>query len=197
MNKSFSQSCENNKQPILQIIQRVFQQSQTVWEIGSGTGQHACYFANHLNHLTWQTTDREENLVGINCWIEEAGLSNLPKSLALNVNDEQWPCQNIDAVFTANTLHIMHWHEVEHFFTGLKKYLSDNATVCIYGPFNYQGQFTSQSNEQFDQWLKTQDSARGIRDFEAIEKLANNIGLIIKNDFEMPANNRILVFQKS
>jgi len=197
MNKSFSQSCENNKQPILQVIQRVFQQSQTVWEIGSGTGQHACYFAKYLNHLTWQTTDREENLVGINCWIEEAGLSNLPKSLALNVNDEQWPCQSINAVFTANTLHIMHWHEVEHFFTGLKTYLSDNATVCIYGPFNYQGNFTSKSNEQFDQWLKAQDSARGIRDFEAIEKLANNIGLIIKNDFEMPANNRILVFQKS
>jgi len=197
MNKSFSQSCENNKQPILQVIQHIFQQSQKVWEIGSGTGQHACYFANHLNHLTWQTTDREENLAGINCWIDEAGLNNLPKSLALNVNDTKWPCQSIDALFSANTLHIMHWHEVESFFAGLNKYLSADAIVCIYGPFNYQGQFSSESNKQFDQWLKTQDPERGIRDFEAIEKLANNAGLTIKNDFEMPANNKILVFQKS
>jgi len=197
MNKAFSQSCENNKQAILQRIQNIFQQSKTVWEIGSGTGQHACYFAKNLPQLTWQTTDREENLAGINCWIKETGLANLPQSIELNVVSEQWPCQHINALFTANTLHIMHWHEVECFFKGLEKYLSDNSIVCIYGPFNYQGQYTSQSNEQFDLWLKTQDPARGIRDFEAIETLANKTGLFIEDDFEMPANNRLLVFQKN
>jgi len=196
MNKAFSQSCENNKQPILQRIQKIFQQSKVVWEIGSGTGQHACYFAKNLPQLTWQTTDREENLADINGWIEESGLSNLPKSVALDVVNQPWPCQPIDALFTANTLHIMHWHEVECFFNGLEKYLSDISTVCIYGPFNYQGQYTSQSNEQFDQWLKNQDPARGIRDFEAIEKLANHAGLYIEDDFSMPANNRLLVFKK-
>ncbi len=102
MNKPFSQSCENNKQPILQLIKTIFISPQIVWEIGSGTGQHACYFAENLPHLTWQTTDREENIAGINQWIEEAGLNNLPQSCALNVADEQWPCDQIEAMFTAN-----------------------------------------------------------------------------------------------
>ena len=197
MNKPFSQSCENNKQPILQIIQTIFQQSTTVWEIGSGTGQHACYFAEKLPFLSWQTTDKEENLPGINCWIEQSGLSNLPKSRVLNVVDEEWPCQTIDAVFTANTLHIMNWSEVECFFAGLKRYLSKKAWVCIYGPFNYNGHYTSGSNLQFDQWLKSRDSQSGIRDFEAIEKLAKAVSLELINDFAMPANNRLLVFQKN
>ena len=197
MNKPFSQSCENNKQPILQIIQTIFQQSTTVWEIGSGTGQHACYFAEKLSHLIWQTTDREENLPGINSWIEDSGLSNLPKSLELNVVDVEWPCQSVDALFTANTLHIMHWQEVECFFAGLAKYLSEKAWVCIYGPFNYNGHYTSGSNLQFDQWLKSCDPQSGIRDFEAIEKLAKAASLELRNDFSMPANNRLLVFQKN
>ncbi len=112
MNKPFSQACENNKQPILQIIQTVFHQSTVVWEIGSGTGQHACYFAENLPHLRWQPIDRVENRIGIDLWIEDAGLSNLCKSLTLNVVDKQWPCQEIDALFIANTLHIMSWQEV-------------------------------------------------------------------------------------
>ncbi len=197
MNKPFSQSCENNKQPILQIIQTIFQQSTTVWEIGSGTGQHACYFAEKLPHLIWQATDKEENLPGINHWIEESELSNLPKSLVLNVVDEQWPCQAIDALFTANTLHIMHEQEVACFFGGLKKYLSEKAWVCIYGPFNYNGHYTSGSNLQFDQWLKSCDPQSGIRDFEAIEKLAKAAGLELRHDFSMPANNSLLLMQKN
>ena len=196
MNKPFSQSCENNKQPILQRIQSVFHQSQTVWEIGSGTGQHACYFAEKLPHLSWQTTDREENLTGIDHWIADSKLNNLPNSLALEVTNQPWPCQSIDALFSANTLHIMHSHEVESFFHGLNQYLTDSAPVCIYGPFNYQGKFTSPSNQQFDQWLKARDPEMGIRDFVTIEQLANNAGLLICNDFEMPANNRLLVFKK-
>jgi cyclopropane fatty-acyl-phospholipid synthase-like methyltransferase len=197
MNKSFSQSCENNKDPILQVIKTVYLEPTTVWEIGSGTGQHACHFANHLSHLTWQPTDRKENLKGIDCWVEEAGLINLKKALALNVTDKEWPCQSIDAVFTANTLHIMHWPEVECFFSRLANYLSEKATVCIYGPFNYNGQYTSDSNQQFDRWLTDRDPQSGIRDFEAIEQLAKSANLKLENDFPMPANNRLLVFKKA
>ena len=196
MTKSFSQACENNKQAILQKIQRAFKESTSVWEIGSGTGQHACYFARHLPHLIWQATDREENLAGIDCWVAETMLANLPKSLALNVVDKQWPCQQMEAVFTANTLHIMHWQEVEDFFAGLAKYLTDRAVVCIYGPFNYHGQYTSVSNAQFDQYLKARDLQSGIRDIEAIESLAKIARLVIKDDFAMPANNRLLVLRK-
>ncbi len=196
MNKPYSQACENNKDPILHKIKDIFLESKTVWEIGGGTGQHACYFAQQLPHLQWQVTDRAENLAGINSWIEGAGLENLPQSLALNVCDEQWPCQGIEALFSANTLHIMSWPEVECFFAGLGRHLTQDARVCIYGPFNYNGTYTSASNESFDQWLKSRDPQSGIRDFEAIEKLAKLVGLIVKDDFAMPANNRLLVLQR-
>ncbi len=197
MQKPFSQACENNKQPILQRIQSIFVDSETVWEIGSGTGQHGCYFAEQLPHLHWQCTDRTENLAGINCRIKESGLANLAESIALNVSDQPWPCQSIDALFTANTLHIMSIPEVECFFSSLESYLSDHAKVCIYGPFNYFGNYTSESNEQFDQWLKAGDPLSGIRDFEFIENLANNARLELQNDFAMPANNRLLFFSKN
>jgi len=197
MNKPYSQACENNKDPILHKIKDIFIESKTVWEIGSGTGQHACYFAQQLPHLQWQVTDRVGNLAGINTWIEASGLENLPQSLALNVCDEQWPCQEIEALFSANTLHIMSWPEVEYFFAGLGRYLTQDARVCIYGPFNYNGTYTSPSNESFDQWLKTRDPQSGIRGFEAIEMLASSVGLLVKNDFAMPANNRLLFLQRS
>ncbi|NOQ36292.1 MAG: DUF938 domain-containing protein [Methylococcaceae bacterium] len=193
MNKPFSQACENNKLPILQKIATVFTESNTVWEIGSGTGQHACYFAEHLPHLTWQPTDRAENLAGINNWINDAALMNLNKALALDVAEKNWECEKIDALFTANTLHIMSWQEVELFFAGLKKYLSEKAVVCIYGAFNYNGHYSSASNAQFDQWLKARNPQSGIRDFEDIEKLAKSANLKIENDFAMPANNRLLM----
>lgn len=197
MTKSFAQACENNKKPILQVIQSIFHQTTSVWEIGSGTGQHACYFAKNLPHLSWQATDREENLSGINSWIEEASLENLHQSVALDVVDEVWPCHTIDALFTANTLHIMNWHEVECLFAGLAKNLTSGASVCIYGPFNYGGNYTSASNEQFDQWLKMRDRESGIRDIEAIEVLAASANLTLKKDFTLPANNKLLFLQAS
>jgi len=143
MTKPFSQACENNKYPILQKIQTAFNESSLVWEIGSGTGQHACYFAEQLPHLTWQTSDREENLLGINRWLADAELANAPYCVAFNVMDKVWPCQQMEAVFTANTLHIMPWQAVESFFSGLGRYLIDNAVVCIYGPFKYAGKLTT------------------------------------------------------
>jgi cyclopropane fatty-acyl-phospholipid synthase-like methyltransferase len=195
--KPFSQACENNKLPILQIINQVFTQPNTVWEIGSGTGQHACFFASQLPHLIWQATDRIENLAGIQAWIEEANLANLKPPLALDINDTTWPCQRIDCLFSANTLHIMSLTEVEMLFERLSHYLSSNALACFYGPFNYQGEFTSDSNARFDQWLKAQNPLSGIRDFEYICHLAASIGLKLLNDHAMPANNRLLVFQNT
>jgi tRNA G46 methylase TrmB len=112
--KPFSQACENNKDPILQIISTVFCEPITVWEIGSGTGQHACYFARHLPHIEWQPTDRSENIPGIRWWQEEAQLANLKPPLTLDVTNTVWPCNSMDALFTANTLHIMSWDEVQN-----------------------------------------------------------------------------------
>lgn len=195
--KPFSQACENNKDPILQIISTVFCQPTTVWEIGSGTGQHVCYFARHLPHVEWQPTDKLENIPGICLWQEEAQLANLKPALTLDVTDAVWPCNAIDALFTANTLHIMSWDEVQICFDRLAVYLNPKALVCIYGPFNYNGAYTSDSNARFDQWLKIQNTSSGIKDFEDVMLLASSRGFILLNDIAMPANNRLLVLQKS
>jgi trans-aconitate methyltransferase len=195
--KPFSQACENNKDPILQIISTVFCHPTTVWEIGSGTGQHACYFAEHLPHVEWQSTDRSTYIPGICLWQEEAQLPNLKPPLTLDVTDTVWPCNSIDALFTANTLHIMSREEVHIFFARLAVHLNPRALVCIYGPFNYNGVYTSESNARFDQWLKNQNSLSGIKDFEDILFLMAAVGIELVNDVAMPANNRLLVLQNS
>ncbi|MCQ8117115.1 DUF938 domain-containing protein [Methylomonas rosea] len=194
--KPFSQACENNKAPILDTIKEVFSRPTTVWEIGSGTGQHACHFAENLPHLAWQPSDRPENLAGIHLWRDEAQLPNLLPPLSLDVADLLWPCERIDAVFAANTLHIMSSEEVNLLFERLAVYLAADATVCIYGPFNYAGAYTSESNARFDLWLKERDVMSGIKDFEEIMCLAENGGLELEADNAMPANNRLLVLRK-
>lgn len=195
MERPFSQACENNKDPILNILREHFSGVGSVLEIGSGTGQHAVYFAQNLPHLEWQCSDRGENLPGINSWLQWAGLENTPLPLELDVNNA-WEMPAVPAVFSANTLHIMSWAEVEKFFLRLDSLLGDGGVCVVYGPFNYQGQFTSESNARFDQWLKSRDPLSGIRDFEAVNALATRAHMRLINDYAMPANNRCIVWRK-
>lgn len=194
--KPFSQACENNKRPILTILQRVFADRQRVLEIGSGTGQHAVFFAEHLPHLVWQTSDLEDNHAGINAWLDEAALDNLRAPLEIDADRQPWPIDPVDAIFSANTLHIMSWQQVQRLFRGIAASTLPRAKVAIYGPFNYGGRFTSDSNRNFDAWLKEQAAHRGIRDFEAVSALADDQGFQLLEDNPMPANNRLLVWEK-
>ena len=178
------------------MLRAHFADRRRVLEIGSGTGQHAVYFAAALPRLTWQTTDVDANLPGIRLWLEESGLPNLPPPAALDVTGT-WPATRFDAVFTANTLHIMGWPEVQALFAALPTVLTADAVLAAYGPFNYDGRFTSPSNATFDQWLKQRSPHSGIRDFSAVDELAHSIGFALVEDRPMPANNRTLVWQRS
>ena len=193
----FSQACENNKEPILVELKRIFANSQQVLEIGSGTGQHSVHFAENLPHLTWQASDQNSYLTHLNARIELVGSPNLLPAFGLDVTLD-WPTQMIspvlDGIFTANTLHIMSKPMVEAFFKGIGQSLIKTSQVAIYGPFNYQGKFSSDSNASFDQWLKQNNPESGIRDIEWITTLAEQQGLILQADIEMPANNRLLHF---
>jgi len=193
--KPFSQACVNNRQPILDILQRVFSDCYNVLEIGSGTGQHAVHFAQGLTHLNWQPSDRRENLPGIHAWIEEEGSVNLKKPLELDV-DGCWPASRFDSFFTANTCHIMPWSSVVNMFAGIGKSATDEAVLAIYGPFKYRGEFTTPSNARFDLWLKDVAAHQGVRNFENIVILAESIGFSLQADHAMPANNQILIFRK-
>jgi len=193
--KPYAPSCDRNSGPILEVLRRCFADRKSVLEIGSGTGQHAAAFASQLSHLTWQASDVRQNLPGITTWLEEARLPNLPRALELDVNGE-WPSARYDAAFSANTLHIMSWGEVERLFDRLPGVLHDDATLAIYGPFNYAGRFTSDSNAQFDAWLKERSPRMGIRDFEAVDALARAAAFQLIDDCAMPANNRTLVWHR-
>lgn len=192
----YSQACENNKAPILAVLKSAFSGRQRVLEIGSGTGQHAVHFAEHLPHLTWQASDQVVYLADLDERIRRSGLHNLPKAVRLDICNDPAPQAASDAVFTANTLHIMSWLMVERFFSRLPELTQDHASLCIYGPFNYGGQFTSASNHAFDLSLKSRDPAMGIRDVEKIIELAGAQGFDLHQDLTMPANNRLLWFEK-
>ncbi|AVY64974.1 DUF938 domain-containing protein [Xanthomonas translucens] len=196
--KPYASSCERNRTPILQVLQRHFADRRQVLEIGSGTGQHAVHFAAALPQLTWQCSERAEHLPGIAHWLDAAALPNTPPALALDVQQGPWPSAGYDAVFTANTLHIMGWPAVQAFFAGVGKLLAngDDGTLAVYGPFNYGGTFSSDSNRAFDAWLKARDAASGIRDFKAVAALAQAQGLLLQEDVPMPANNRCLVWRR-
>jgi len=185
--KPFSEACERNRAPILEVLKRAFANSRRVLEIGSGTGQHAAYFAPELPHLIWQASDVAEHLPGIRQWIPD------PAPIELDV-DREWPRIQADAVFSANTCHIMSWPQVERMFAGIGRLRPE--VLALYGPFNYNGRHTSESNARFDAMLRERDPLSGIRDFEKINALAEAQGLTLGEDNAMPANNRLLVFQK-
>lgn len=194
--KPFSLACERNKEPILALLAEHFGDRCRVLEIGSGTGQHAVHFADALPHLEWQASDVEENLAGIRAWLADTALTNTPAPLAFDVNDDP-PDGGYDAVFTANTMHIMSWPEVERLFEMLPVLTTDDAVLVVYGPFNYGGYCTSDSNAQFDRWLRSEDPRRGLRDFEAVDALARRAGFEPREDRAMPANNRCIVWKRT
>lgn len=195
--KPFADSSEQNKTPIYAVLKQYLHKLESVLEIGSGTGQHAVFFAEQFPHLTWIASDRAEYHAGINMWLEDAGLANTQGPLLLDVNQSNWPIKQVDAVFSANTVHIMGWSSVENMFVGIGQVLNSKGVFCLYGPFNYNGQFSSESNARFDLWLKQRDPVSGVRDFEALQILAKKAGLEFVDDIEMPANNRVLVWRKN
>jgi len=193
--KPYAESSERNKAPILAVLRSIFAERKHILEIASGTGQHAVHFAGEMPHLTWQPSELPENLSGIQAWLDEARLPNVLPPIALDVNDAQWPATKADGIFNANTVHIIGQADVERMFAHIAQVILPGGCVCLYGPYNYNGTFTSESNARFDVWLKSRNPKSGIRDFEAVNELAASHGLILQGDIEMPSNNRLLVWE--
>src|SRR5262245_17448295 len=191
-----SEASERNKRPILAVLRPAFAACTRILEIGSGMGRHAVYFAESMPHLEWQPTDLKENLPDLGLHIAAEGPSNLAAPIELDVRVHPWPVASVDGVFTANTFHIMSLGSVEHFFRGVGAVLEPGGVVCVYGPFSYAGRHTSRSNAEFDDYLKERDPLSGVRDFETVNALAREAGLVLEADHAMPANNRTLVWNR-
>jgi cyclopropane fatty-acyl-phospholipid synthase-like methyltransferase len=194
MPKPFSQACENNKQYLLDLIRHEFPAGSRVLEIGSGTAQHVVHFAQALPEVQWLPSDMPRNLATVQAGLADCGLSNISAPLALDVAYESWPVSDVEGIFTANTLHIMSETHVELFFRGVQRTLQPRGRLCVYGPFKYNGVFTTPSNARFDDWLKERDPRSGVRDFEKVDELARAAGLHLCADHAMPANNQLLVW---
>ncbi|MEM7293676.1 MAG: DUF938 domain-containing protein [Pseudomonadota bacterium] len=195
-NRPFAESCEQNKNPILDVLREQLTTPQRVLELSSGTGQHAVYFAKELPHLIWQPSDLPENLAGIQAWLDHAGSDNILPPVEIDVGEKEWNIEPVECAFSSNAVHIMSWNHVIALFSGLVSYTLPGALLIMYGPFNYNNEYTSQSNWEFDQYLRQRDPLSGIRDFEDIEELAKAAGFSLLKDYEMPANNRTLVWKK-
>ncbi len=196
MEKPYSQACENNKQPIFNALQTLLGDVNSVLEVGSGTGQHAVHFARQWPQLRWQCCDQADYLPGIRQWLDEAKLNNLPPPQCFEINSSPWPEGEFQALYSANTLHIMSWSSVQRLFARIADEGQQLQWLWFYGPFNYGGKYTSASNAQFDQWLKSRDPQSGIRDAEAVNTLAENAGFRLHSDCALPANNRLLAWQR-
>lgn len=196
MSKPYSDACNRNRDPILQVIATLLADKRAVLEVGSGTGQHAAYFAAKLPHLTWHASDRLQNHDAIRQWLDEAALDNVRGPIELDVLGSDWPEIEVDAVFSANTAHIMHWEDVAAFFAGVGELLPPGGLFILYGPFSFGGRHTSESNARFDLRLKQTDPGMGVRDFDALDALARQAGMAFQRDYPLPANNRILVWKR-
>ena len=191
----YSVACERNKVPILDVLVEEFGNTSRVLEIGSGTGQHATYFASHLSHLTWHPSDTKDSVQWVEQRLASEPTDNVAPPMVLDVNQYPWNIR-VDGIFSANTFHIMSWPEVALFFRGVGDVLEHHGKLCVYGPFRYAGAYTSNSNAQFDRSLRLQAPHMGIRDIEAVNELAEKQELSLVKDYDMPANNRLLVWQK-
>lgn len=195
-NEAYSAAADNNKDAILEVLKKYIRGEKRLLEIGTGTAQHAIHFAKHFDQLQWVTSDLARNHLPIATLLKKEKISNLhgPEKLQIGVDD--FPKGSFDFVYTANTLHIMSWKENKTLFKLLGKRLREGSLAFFYGPFKYNGDFTSPSNRDFDAHLKEQNLSSGIRNFEDVKKNMTDYGFKLVNDHEMPVNNRLLVFAR-
>ncbi len=197
MNLPFSEACERNKVPIADALEQFLPESARVLEIGAGTGQHAVYFTQRFPQLNWLATDRAENLEGLRARVAREADNRRIEVRELDVSKDHWPAGPFDAVYTANTLHIMPFELTPVLIEHSARLLRPDGQLICYGPFQDNGVHTSESNANFDQSLKSRDPKMGIRDANEIRHIARLQGLDQTADLPLPANNRLLIFTKN
>lgn len=192
-----SPACERNRKPIFRHLNQLLPGPARILEIGAGTGQHAAFFVRQRPDWVWQCSDTEIESSGLGRRIAGIDQPGLPPPCVLDVLDGQWPEGPYDAVYTANTLHIMPWPNTEVLLKQAASVLSPGGRLLIYGPFHDDGVHQSESNLDFDRMLRARDPAMGVRDAVQIRAQAERLGWTAEQERHLPANNRLLVFSIS
>ncbi|NML86481.1 DUF938 domain-containing protein [Polaromonas sp.] len=194
----FSPAADRNKQAIFDLLRRLLPERGQALEIASGTGQHMVWFAAGLPRWSWQPTDvRADALNGIAAGVAQQGLGNVHAPLLLDVMAPRWlpDDERFDAIYCANLLHISPWATCAALFHGSARHLASGGALITYGPYLEDGVPTSEGNLSFDQSLRVQDPAWGIRRREDVELQAAKAGLQLSARHAMPANNLLLVWK--
>lgn len=189
---------QRNRDPILSVLRRVLPAHGTVLEVAAGTGEHALWFAASLPRLAWQPSDADPDAVAsIAAWREAEGSPNLLPPLLLDVTSVSWPVETVDAVFSANMIHISPWSAGLGLLAGVGRHLAHGGVLVLYGPYRIGGKHTAPSNDAFDHSLKARNPAWGVRDLEAVVEAATREGLNLEETVPMPANNQTLVLRRA
>ena len=194
--EGFSQAADNNKTPILNTLREWLSNGELVLEIGSGSGQHAIHIANTLSKIRWQPTEHPGVLPILTKNISSFGSTNILTPQSLDLAAVEWPAESVDCVYAANVIHIVAETLGRKLIETAAEILGAGGLLALYGPFKYQGDFTTTSNAEFDDWLKDRNPKSGIRDFEWVMELAKDSGLTFVEDRSMPANNQFLAFRR-
>jgi SAM-dependent methyltransferase len=188
----FSDACQRNRGPILEVLREVLPETGLVLETGCGTGQHAAYFGENLPDLVWQPTDRDDRAQhSVRGWVEHHGAENVRPPLVFDLFGES-PVESADAIVCINTIHIAPWGATRKLFEHAAALLAPGAPIVLYGPFRYRDRDLEPSNVRFDQWLRRRDPESGIRTFEDVDAIARELGFELGGDRAMPANNRTI-----
>ena len=188
--KRFAEACDRNQAPILAVLKEVMPDRGKVLEIGSGTGQHAAYFSHFLPSLTWQPSDLADALPSIEAWRKESCAPNLNSPIVIDLLGNNEDLSRVDAIVCINIVHIVAWTGVERLFSIAANILESKGVLYFYGPYRYPDRTLEPSNVAFDRWLKEHNPVSGIRDYPAVESLAESSGFTLGGDRSMPSNNR-------
>src|SRR6478609_9136430 len=192
----FTGSVERNKDPILNLLKRVLPHTGLILEIGSGTGRHVTYFAKALPELTWQPSDPDDEFrQSVRSWTKLENLDNVRAPINLEVGRLPWPVTRADAVLSVNMIHVAPWAATEALFSGATCVLDRGGLLVLYGPYRRFGRHTAASNEVFDAQLRASNPEWGLRDLEAVLKLADEAGFSPADIADMPANNFSIVLR--
>ena len=197
--KQYAPATERNRQPILEVLQKVIPKEGNILEIASGTGEHACFFAPYFPNQQWIPADPDPLLrLSIEAWRQDSKSDNLQIPLDINVTlpdwDEKLDDSAITAIIAINLIHISPWSACQGLMKGAGEILRSGGILYLYGPYKQQGKHTAPSNEAFDQSLQFRNPEWGVRNLEDVVELAEKHQLILQKVIPMPANNLSLIF---